>query len=143
MKKTARVLAVVLSLLMVLVMLAACTKGVAREGLWKDATYTSDKTFGKGATTITFVVSAEEKSVTFTIKTDKEMLGDALMEVGLIAGAVSSYGLMVTKVNGMTADWDKDQAYWALYIGSDYATTGVDSTPVTAGTQYGFTYTKG
>ncbi|MBQ7172575.1 MAG: hypothetical protein IJR88_00430 [Clostridia bacterium] len=142
MRKTAKILSLSLALLFVLFAFAACVKGVAREGLWKEATYNTDKTFGKGATTITLVVIAEDQSVTFTIKTDKEMLGDALLEHGLIEGENSTYGLMVNKVNGMEASWEKDQAYWALYIGSDYAMTGVDSTPVTAGTQYGFTYTK-
>ena len=143
MRKTAKILSLSLAILFVLFAFAACQRGVAREGLWKDATYTTDQTFGNGATTITFVVTAEDKSVTFTIKTDKEMLGAALLEYGLIEGEDSTYGMMVTKVNGMTASWDADQAYWALYIGSNYATTGVDSTPVTAGAQYGFTYTKG
>lgn len=143
MKKTVRLLAIVLSILMVALLFVACANKVAREGLWKDATYTSDKTFGKGATTITLVVTAGDESVTFTVKTDKETVGAALVEAGLIEGEDSTYGMMVTKVNGIAADWEVDQSYWAFYIGSDYAMTGVDSTPVVADTQYGFTYTKG
>lgn len=142
MKKTMRLLAIVLSILMIVTLLVACADKVARDGLWKDATYTSDKTFGKGSTAITLVVTAESQSVTFTVNTDKETVGAALVEAGLIEGEDSDYGLMVTKVNGITADWNVDQRYWAFYIDGEYAMTGVDSTPAEAGVTYGFTYTK-
>ena len=50
---------------------------------------------------------------------------------------------MVNTVNGVTADWDKDQTYWAFYINGEYATTGVSQTPLEEGATYGFTLTKG
>ena len=46
------------------------TEKVPAEGLWADAVYRSDKSFGNGAKTIEVEVKAEDKSVTFTIKTD-------------------------------------------------------------------------
>ena len=142
MRKTTKILSLALALLLVLFAFAAC-KGVGRKGVWKNATYTSDKTLGEGNTTITLIVSAEEKSVTFTVKTDKDTIGEALTEVKLIEGQDSSFGMMVTKVNGIAADWDVDQTYWAFYINGEYAMTGVDSTPVTDGTNYSFILTKG
>ena len=53
------------------------------------------------------------------------------------------YGLMITTVDGETADWNVDQSYWALYIGQEYASTGADTTPVNDGDSFGLVYTIG
>ena len=45
--------------------------------------------------------------------TDGEKLSDALVEAGLISEEEAAAGF-VTTVNGETADWDKDQAWWCL-----------------------------
>ena len=58
-------------------------------------------------------------------------------------GDPGDYGLYVKKVNGVQADYDKDQAYWGLSIGGEYAMTGVDGTEIVDGGHYEFTYTKG
>ena len=47
---------------------AADTEKIAAEGVWKDALYRSDKSFGSGAKTIEVEVKADDKSVTFTVK---------------------------------------------------------------------------
>ena len=52
------------------------------------------------------------------------------------------YGLYVKTVNGVTADYDVDQTYWAFYINGEYASTGVDATSVTAGDTYSFKVEK-
>ena len=39
-------------------------------------------------------------------------------------------------VNGITLDYDKDGKYWAFYVDGEYATSGVDSTPITDGASY-------
>ena len=87
-------------------------------------------------------MKAEEQSVTFTIKTDKEILGDALLEHDLIAGEEGDYGLYVKVVNGMTADYDVDQSYWAFYKDGEYMMTGVDGTEIADGEHYELVYTK-
>ena len=65
-------------------------------------------------------------------------VGAALLKLGVIAGEDSDYGLYVKTVNGETADYDKDGAYWAFYVNGEYAMTGVDYTAPEAGTTYGF-----
>ena len=87
-------------------------------------------------------VKAEEQSVTFTVKTDKDNLGDALLEYNLIDGDESDYGLYVKKVNGITADYDADKSYWAFYKDGQYMSTGVDSTKIADGEHYELVYTK-
>lgn len=129
MKKIVSSVSVVALLLVCL--LTACGQS-ATTGIWMDATYTEDTTLGEGATALTVVVSAEDKQITLTVNTDKTTVGAALSEVGLIKGA----GGMYTVVNGMTADYNVDQTYWAFYENDAYAMAGMDDTTITAGVTY-------
>jgi hypothetical protein len=72
------------------------------------------------------------------VKTDKTTVGAALLEVELIAGEDSQYGLYVKTVNGITLDYDKDGKYWAFYIDGEMAMSGVDSTDIAEGATYEF-----
>ncbi|MBE6791535.1 MAG: DUF4430 domain-containing protein [Ruminococcaceae bacterium] len=110
--------------------------------LWDNALYTEDKEFGEGEKILTVEVTAEEKTVVFTVKTDESTVGAALLANDLIAGEQGDYGLYVKSVNGIVADYSVDQSYWAFYIGDDYASTGVDSTDIIQGTTYKLVYTK-
>lgn len=94
---------------------------------------------GEGDTEFLFTVVDKDGSETrFEIHTDKEIVGEALTELGLIAGEESEYGLYVETVNGITADYDTDGVYWAFYINDEYALSGVDSTAITEGDVYAF-----
>ncbi|MBE5875743.1 MAG: DUF4430 domain-containing protein [Lachnospiraceae bacterium] len=98
-----------------------------------------DSILGEGQTTFFFTVEDKDgNSTNFEIHTDKETVGDALLEVDLIAGEEGEYGLYVKTVNGITADYDVDQTYWAFYINGEYASTGVDSTTIEEGMTYTF-----
>lgn len=118
-------------------------EGTKLQGLWADAKYTEDTTFGEGAKTLKIVVEAEDKKITFTVKTDKETVGDALMEHKLIDGDQGDYGLYVKYVNGIKADYDTDKAYWSFNKNGEYMMTGVDTTNFADGDQYELVYTKG
>ena len=64
-----------------------CLFGCQKEevDLWaEEATYTEDTALGSGDKTITFEVTAQEKTVTFTIKTDRDFLGDVQFGVWYI-----------------------------------------------------------
>ena len=115
---------------------------VEDSGVWENATYLEDTSFGSGSKTVVVEVRAEEQSVTFTIATDKKTVGEALLEHGLISGDESTYGLYVKVVNGITADYDVDQSYWAFYIDGEYAMSGVDQTEIKQGAKYKLEYTK-
>ena len=128
--------------LLCLFSLTACGNDVEKTGLWENAVYLKDTSFGDGAKTVVVEVKAEEQIVTFTIKTDKDTVGAALLEHDLIQGENSEYGLYVKTVNGITADFDVDQSYWAFYINGEYATAGVDSTEITEGVTYQLVYSK-
>lgn len=97
------------------------------------------KQMGEGSTTFLFTVVDQDGSETpFEIHTDRETVGEALLELELIAGEEGEYGLYVKTVNGITADYDKDGTYWAFYINGEYAPTGVDATVITEGDSYSF-----
>lgn len=135
MKKTMKVTISVVLVICCLFGLTACGKP-AQTGLWANATYTEDTQLGDGAKTVVVEVTAEEKTVTFTVKTDEKTVGAALLEQKLIAGDQSEYGLYIKTVNGIIADYDVDQTYWAFYVNGEYAMTGVDATEITEGVTY-------
>lgn len=94
---------------------------------------------GEGETEFEFTVVDEEGTETkFEIHTDKETVGEALSELGLIEGEEGEYGLYVKTVNGITVDFENDGKYWAFYVNGEYAETGVDVTTITEGDSYSF-----
>ncbi len=105
------------------------------------ATTTTEGTTATTAAKVTFTFTVTDKdgnSQDFTISTDKETVGDALLAEGLIEGENGAYGLYVKKVNGITADYDTDGTYWAFYVNGEYASKGVDQTEVVEGAKYAF-----
>ncbi len=109
---------------------------IPAQGLWANATYRQDTILGQGEKTFSFVVEIEGQSINFTVHTDKSTVGEALLELNLIEGEESAYGLYVKKVNGVLADYDVDATYWAFYINGEYAMSGVDTTDIVSGTTY-------
>ena len=102
---------------------------------------TETMVLGEGQTVFSLVVTDQEGlAYTFQVHTDQETVGAALVEEGLIAGEEGAYGLYVTSVLGITADYEADQSYWAFYINGDYANTGVDTTTILAGDSYELRY---
>ena len=141
MKKTLKsTLSIILSLLFVLCFVSC--NNASNTDIWENATYKTDTEFGSGAKTLVVEVKVNEHVVSFTIKTDKNTVGAALIEHNLIAGEDGAYGMYVKVVNGMTADYDIDQTYWSFYINGEYGMTGVDTTEITEGYVYQLVYTK-
>lgn len=131
MKKFVSSLSVV-ALLLVCLFSVGCQDEPQVTGIWADATYSADTTLGEGATTMTVIVSAENKEITLTINTDKSTVAEALQEHNLIEGADGMY----TVVNGMTADYNVDQTYWAFYENDAYANQGMDTTTIDPAVTY-------
>ena len=94
---------------------------------------------GEGNTEFVFkVVTARGELKSFTVKTDKKKVGEALVDAGLIAGEQGAYGLYVKTVDGETLDYDTDGKYWAFYVDGEYAMSGVDTTDIESGKEYSF-----
>lgn len=138
-----KLLALLLALVMVLALAACGNKAQDNGGAGDDANVVTDgtvadgATVGKGATAFTVeVAQLDGTSITFTVNTDKATVGEALLELGIVAGDDTEYGLYVKTVNGETADYDTDGTYWGFYINGEYAMTGVDATNIEAGATY-------
>lgn len=91
------------------------------------------------------VVDAEGTTVTYNGTTDAEYLSelmDELVEEGDFSyvGEAGEYGLYITTINGITADYATDGAYWSIYVNGEYGQYGADSQPVTDGDEYSFVY---
>lgn len=96
----------------------------------------------EGSKTITVeVVHADGSKKEFTYHTDELYLDKVLVAEGLIAEDNIVDG-MFTTVDGETASWEQDQAYWAFYVGEEYASKGICETPVEDGNIYKLVYTK-
>ena len=122
-----------------LVVLAAVLLGVWR--LTKPKTQTGSKS-------ITIEVKDDqEKTKAYDMKTDAEFLSQAMDELTKSSdftyeASTSEYGLFINAVNGLTADYDKDGAYWAIYVNGEYGSYGADQQPVTDKDTYSFVYEK-
>ena len=108
------------------------------------AAHEGPQELGEGEKTFYFeVTSADGETSSYTIHTNQETVGGALVDLQLIDGDPGDYGLYVKTVCGETLDWDSQNMYWAFYENGEYAMTGVDTTAITEGATYGFVATKG
>lgn len=82
------------------------------------------------------IVDKEGTEHEYLIHTDEEMVGFALIAHELIEGEEGPYGMYIKSVLGQKLDYETDGMYWSFYVGSDYAMTGVDQTPITEGEHY-------
>lgn len=141
MKKTLKQVSIVLLALLLSVLLIACN-GAEKAGLWEVATYTKDTELGEGGKTIAVEVKAEEQSITFTIHTDAETLGDALDEHNLVGGTEGAFGLMIDTVNGMTVKFEDGGYWWGIYKDGVTAESGIDGIVIEDGAHYEFVRTN-
>lgn len=90
------------------------------------------------------VINQAEESELYELKTDAEFLRQAMEEAeGLeFSGQESEYGLMVEVVNGESAIYDKDNAYWSFMVNGEYSNYGIDTQPVEDGDAFQIVYTE-
>ena len=89
------------------------------------------------------IVYADGSVKTHEYKTDTEFLSQLLLEKELVTGYTSEeFGFTIESVDGITLDWSKDGAYWALYVGEEYATVSAAGITLTDGGVYKLVYEK-
>ena len=124
-----------------LVILVACGSAAQSPG---SAAGGAAQDIGQGSVAFRFEVTDDTETVNvWNVHTDETTVGAALVEVDLISGDVSDFGLMVREVNGLVADFDANQAWWAFYIDGEMAMEGVDTTEIEPEKVYAFVYTIG
>ncbi len=89
------------------------------------------------------VVMADETSSVYTVDTDGEYLIDAMNAAdGLtFEGEDGPYGFAVNTINGVAADLNSGNAYWAFYIGGEYCNYGISEQPINDGDEFSIVYT--
>lgn len=95
---------------------------------------------GSKEITIT-VVHSDGKEKVVTCRTDAETLDEVLIAEKLIAEDGIVDGMFFT-VDGETASYEADQAYWAVYVGEEYASFGICELTVEDGASYKLVYEK-
>ncbi len=99
----------------------------------------------EGSKSVTIEVTGLESEKTeYKLKTDAEYLRQAMEEAeGLtFSGQESEYGMMVDTVNGLTADYNADGAYWSFYVNGEYCNYGIETQPVEDGDVFSIVYTR-
>ena len=98
---------------------------------------------GSKSVTLEVISSAAEKTI-YTLKTDAEYLSEAMDAAeGLTYTAEEGpYGLSVSSVNGETADFNADGAYWGFFVNGEYCNYGISQQPVHDGDVFTIAYTK-
>lgn len=128
MKRTAKSLVCILSVVLLL-MLSACQ--------------TSDSEKKEGSKTVTLsVIHGDGSQKDFEMKTDEEFLEGALVAEKLVEGNESSMGLFITTVDGEKAD-DSKQEWWCLTKGGEMWNYGAAATEISDGDKFEFTLTEG
>lgn len=142
MKRLKKILCLTLCILSVAVMtfsMQGCTSSENNTTVQNvDATTVQNieaTTVGEGENNFTLLVIGDSERA-FDVRTDENVVGKALLGLGLISGENGPYGLFINTVDGETVDFNKDNKYWAFYINGEYAVTGVDKTKIQNGTTY-------
>lgn len=100
----------------------------------------------EGAKTITIeVVDNEQKSTVYELNTDAAYLREAMDEAAdkgfTYSGTESEYGIMLETINGITADFNTDGAYWSIFVNGEYGMYGADTQVVADNDAFRFVYT--
>ena len=97
-----------------------------------------------GAKAITIeVVDDAGASKVYDVATDAEYLSEAFEDADEleVLGEESQYGLTIITVNGVTADFNTDAAYWSIMVNGEYGQYGADAQVVADGDDYQLVYT--
>ena len=89
------------------------------------------------------VIDDKAASTMYEVATDAEYLSEAFADAdGLeVLGDESEYGLTITAVNGLAADFNVDSAYWSIMVNGEYGQYGADSQVVADGDVFQLIYT--
>ena len=89
------------------------------------------------------VVMADGEATIYEVNTDAEYLVGAMEEAdGLtFEGEEGVYGLSISAINGVRADYTLDGAYWGFFVNDEYCNYGVSQQPIEDGDAFSIVYT--
>ncbi len=87
------------------------------------------------------IVSSDQTETDYELDTDAEYLREALESVAEIDGEESAeFGYTLYTVNGVTADFTRDQSYWAIYVNGEYGAYSLSQQPIADGDHFTIAY---
>ena len=129
-----------LSAVLTVCLLAGCGASASSTASSAASSVASSVTASEAASS---AASKAQATVEFTVTAADGSVSSVLPEAGIISQEEAEAGF-VTTVNGETADYDKDQAWWCLTdAAGEMTTVGVADIELHDGDSYAFTYTKG
>ena len=89
------------------------------------------------------VINQVGDSKEYEVKTDAEFLMEAVEETEdlEVLGQEGPYGMMIESVNGETAIYETDGAYWSIMVNGEYGMNGIDTQPIEDGDVFQLVYT--
>ena len=132
MKITKKILALLLALLLVIACFAGCQ---AKKADNKDGASSTQSV--EVSITVDIVKDGETKNL--IIRTDEKYLANALAEAGVIEYREDGF---YTTVDGVTADYNKDGAWWCVTKSGEMTMVGMNELELSNGDKYEITYTK-
>ena len=96
-----------------------------------------------GSKSITLsIVYVDDSRDDYELRTDEEYLLDAANEIDelTIEGHNDGSYFYVDTINGVTADYNADGAYWAIYVDGSYGNYGIADQPIEDGGSYEIRY---
>lgn len=121
------------------------TKAVSQDGTKadeKDFAFPDDLTIlGDEDSKYSFIFKAvhkDGKETSFGIRTNKETIGEALVEADLLGGREESTGYVVYTIDHVKHDHNTEGFYWVLYIDGELAEVDVMKTAIENGSTYEF-----
>ncbi len=92
------------------------------------------------------VVDSKGESTLYELTTHSDYLRGAMdeaKELGFTYGETQNgFGPMVTEVNGESAVYETDGAYWSFYVNDEYCNYGISDQPVNDSDRFSIVYTK-
>ncbi len=92
------------------------------------------------------VTDGNGKTAQYRLSTEAAYLDEAMDELSAngsgfsYSGSDSKFGVMIEEINGERAVYEKDDAYWSLYVNGEYAQYATSSQPVVDGNVYTWKY---
>lgn len=126
MKRSMKIAALLLALVLTVSLLAGCVKEEPSAGGSKEITVT--------------IVHKDATSKKLELTTEAEFLADALVEAKMIEYAEDGY---YTTVDGETADYSVDKGWWCLTKDGTMTTDGLNTQTIADGDVFELTYTVG
>ncbi|MCL2695906.1 MAG: hypothetical protein FWE69_06235 [Clostridiales bacterium] len=129
-----RVLCILLCVLLLLVGITACSRSKSNNNSNSTVDMTNVTEIGSGIRSFRLdVIEKNGATTSWLVHTNEVFVAQALVEVGLMEGTFTSFGVLVTSINDIPVNFMEDRAFWGFYINGVFADENhrMDQTEIT------------